>query len=268
MATAKDVMKIAIAEIGYKESPKNSNKTKYGKAYGMDGVPWCAEYVWWCFDKAKAAKLFFGGKKSAYVPTIADWGIKEKLTVDKSKGQYGDIVCFDWDKNKVSDHIGFIEKKNSDGSYTTIEGNTSIGNDSNGGEVMRRTRYQSQISYIIRPKYDAEKKTTTTTAKKTTTTAKKTTTVKVPYKKDKTYKLKGNMYVRTGAGKKYAIKKVSALTANGKKHCVYKGKNDKAVLKKGTKVTVQSWTVVGNDIWVKIPSGYICGVEGKTTYVK
>lgn len=158
MATASDIMKIAIGELGYKESPANSNKTKYGKAYGMDGQPWCAMFVWWCFDKAKASKLFFNGKKSAYVPTIMDWGINNKLTVAKSSGKYGDIVGFDWDKNKSSDHIGFIEKKNSDGSYQTIEGNTAVGNNSNGGQVMRRTRYQSEISYIIRPKYEKEKK--------------------------------------------------------------------------------------------------------------
>lgn len=158
MATAEQIIKKAKSQIGYKESPNGSNKTKYGKAYGMNGQPWCAMFVWWIFKACGASKLFFGGKKSAYVPTIMDWGIKEKLTVYKGGGKPGDIVGFDFNHNRSSDHIGFIEKKNADGSYTCIEGNTAIGNDANGGQVMRRTRSQSQISYIIRPKYDKPKK--------------------------------------------------------------------------------------------------------------
>lgn len=153
MSSAAKVLEIARAELGYKESPKNSNKTKYGKEYGMDGNPWCAMFVWWVFKKAGCPELFYGGKKSAYCPTIADFYIAKKQTVAKTKGQAGDIVLFDWNKNNSSDHIGIIEKKNSDGTYGTIEGNTSLSSNANGGQVMRRTRKQSEISYICRPKY-------------------------------------------------------------------------------------------------------------------
>lgn len=57
------------------------------------------------------------GKKTAYCPSIGDWGIINKLTVNKNEGQYGDIVLFDFNKNGSSDHIGFIVGKNADGSY-------------------------------------------------------------------------------------------------------------------------------------------------------
>lgn len=156
MSSASKVLQIAKAELGYKESPRNSNKTKYGKAYGMDGVAWCAIFVWWVFKKAGCPELFYGGKKSAYCPTIADYYIAKKQTVSKGSGKAGDIVLFDFNKNNSSDHIGIIEKKNSDGSYTTIEGNTSTSSNANGGQVMRRTRYQSQISWIVRPKYSVK----------------------------------------------------------------------------------------------------------------
>ena len=33
-------LEIAVSQIGYCESPPDSNKTKYGRWYGMDGVPW------------------------------------------------------------------------------------------------------------------------------------------------------------------------------------------------------------------------------------
>lgn len=168
MATAKDVMTVAIGEIGYMEYPANSNRTKYGKEYGADGVAWCCIWDWWIFKHAKASELFYDGKKTAYVPTLDTWGVSKKQTVSKASGQYGDIVIFDFNHNKSGDHTGVIEKKNSDGSYTTIEGNTSMTSQDNGGKVMKRVRYQSDILRIIRPKYSGKStspSTSTTTSK-------------------------------------------------------------------------------------------------------
>ena len=153
MSSASKVLSVARKEIGVKESPSGSNRQKYGKEYGANGQPWCAMFVWWVFKHAGCPELFFGGKKSAYCPTIADYYIAKKQTVSKSSGKPGDIVLFDFNDNNSSDHIGIIEKKNSNGSYTTIEGNTGTGSNTNGGQVMRRTRYQSDISWIVRPKY-------------------------------------------------------------------------------------------------------------------
>lgn len=70
--------------------------------------------------------------------------------------------------------------------------------------------------------------------------------------------------VRKGAGKGYAQKKRSELTADGQKNA----KNQElATLKKGTRVTCQQVKVVAGDIWMKIPSGWICAVEGGVYYV-
>ena len=46
------------------------------------------------------------------------------------------------------------EKKNADGSYSVIEGNTSVSSNDNGGCVMRRTRKTNVIRGFCRPKYD------------------------------------------------------------------------------------------------------------------
>ena len=84
-------------------------------------------------------------------------------------------------------------------------------------------------------------------------------------KKGQTVTLTSNMKVRTGAGTSYRWKKRSELTADGKKHSqtgIY------AVLKKGTKVTVLTVTVKGDDIWIRIPSGYVCAKKGSSKYVK
>ena len=42
----------AAAENGTKEAPPNSNKTKYGQWYGLDGVKWCCIFVSWVYDQA------------------------------------------------------------------------------------------------------------------------------------------------------------------------------------------------------------------------
>lgn len=36
------IEKLAAKQVGYTENPPGSNQTKYGLAYGFDGVPWCA----------------------------------------------------------------------------------------------------------------------------------------------------------------------------------------------------------------------------------
>lgn len=159
MATAKQIMDKAISYLGVKESPANSNNVVfnthyYGRAVSGASYPWCCAFVWDIFRMCGANSLFYDGQKTAYCPTVRNWGASKGLTVDKNKGQYGDIVIFDWNKDGIGDHIGFIEKNNGNGTYTTIEGNTAVGNDSNGGEVMRRTRKVSQIQCIIRPRYD------------------------------------------------------------------------------------------------------------------
>ena len=81
----------------------------------------------------------------------------------------------------------------------------------------------------------------------------------------KTYTTGVDLNVRTGSGTNYSIKKYSELTEDGKKHA-YKQIN--AVLKKGTRVTCQEIRQVGNDIWIRIPSGWIASYYNGKIYVK
>lgn len=81
----------------------------------------------------------------------------------------------------------------------------------------------------------------------------------------KTYTLQVNLKVRKGPGTNSEWKLKSELTADGQKNALNQ-KN--AVLKKGTRVTVQQVIKQGNDIWLKIPSGYIAGVYNQEVYVK
>lgn len=74
----------------------------------------------------------------------------------------------------------------------------------------------------------------------------------------------GNMNVRTGAGTNYSIKKVSQLTADGKKHATSTNPNANAIYKTGTVFTALQ-IINQNGVWAKTPSGYVCiqGVSGK-----
>ena len=144
MATAKEIIKKA-------ESQKGNNYKKYCKAYGCGKTAWCVIFIWWVFKECNAKKLFCDGKKTAYVPAVDEWGKEDKLLVKKNHGKEGDIIVFDWGNDGTRDHVGLIVKKNKDGSYKTIEGNTS------GGIVANKTRYTSDICHVIRPKYSEPK---------------------------------------------------------------------------------------------------------------
>lgn len=88
------------------------------------------------------------------------------------------------------------------------------------------------------------------------------------YKAGKNYTLQTVLKVRTGPGTNYSQKIVGQLTAGGKKAATSSSEKSKAALKKGTIVTAQKVVVSGNNIWLQIPSGYVCAKEGKSVYIK
>ncbi len=92
--------------------------------------------------------------RTALCSVMGDYAIKQKANVPWSKKKVGDIVLYDFNNNGTSDHTGIIEAINKDGTIVVIEGNTSMKSNDNGGNVMRRTRYKSQVNYFVRPKYD------------------------------------------------------------------------------------------------------------------
>lgn len=81
----------------------------------------------------------------------------------------------------------------------------------------------------------------------------------------KTYTLQVDLNVRTGAGTNYDKKLYRDLTPDGKNHAY---KQYYAVLKKGTRVTCQSVYVKDNEVWLKIPSGFVCAIYHGKEYIK
>lgn len=156
MATVNDILKIAKAEIGVKESPANSNNVKYntwyyGKSVNGSAYPWCAAFVSWVFSQVDSTLI----KKSVSCMDIGSW-FKSNNQWKTNNPQPGDVVFFKFNTNsRWTNHIGLVESVNSDGSINTIEGNTSVSSDDDGGSVMRRTRKSNIVGYGV-PKYDSK----------------------------------------------------------------------------------------------------------------
>ena len=159
--TASKILEVAKKEIGTKATAVKKckyNTWYYGSAVSGSCYDWCAAFVCWVFNQAGAMDMI--PTKSAGCGVLAA-GFNNKGKFYKSGFKAGDIVFFHWSNAKSTavpgaytlDHVGIIEKVNSDGTYTTIEGNTG---NSAYGEVMRRTRSASVISGVARPDYKSE----------------------------------------------------------------------------------------------------------------
>jgi hypothetical protein len=152
------ILAVAASYIGVKESPKGSNNVifnthYYGKPVSGPSYPWCVVFVWDVFRLAGLSSLFYAGNKAASCTVVKNWA---RLNSQWAIGGYrrGDVVVFDWDDNGSTDHMGIVESVSSDGkALSTIEGNTGSISDSNGGEVMRRTRNVKYVVGAFRPAY-------------------------------------------------------------------------------------------------------------------
>lgn len=177
--TAKQLVKIAEAEIGYHEKASNSNLdsktansgnknyTKYGRGLykagyyngNKNGYDWCDQFVDWCFyqlcgskDKAEYLECQTGNYGA---------GCGYSLKYYKAAGRFdgnpkvGDQIFFKYtNDDSTADHTGIVVRV-TDSLIETIEGNS-------GNEVKRKT-YQRTDKTIIgygHPRYDAEPKKT------------------------------------------------------------------------------------------------------------
>lgn len=138
MTTAADILRVASSQIGYAESPANSNRTKYGQWYGLNGNPWCAMFASWVCHQAGYPLAIQTSKGFAWTPAGMAYFKKNNKWVT-SGYRPGDMVFFNFDSDSGPEHVGFVEKVTSSG-LVTIEGNTSASSNANGGQVQRRTR--------------------------------------------------------------------------------------------------------------------------------
>lgn len=137
MTTSKEVLDIARAHLGYVEGENNANQ--FGEWYGMNNVPWCAEFVSKVFfdagnplpastDKGFAS-CYYGAQ---WFKSLGTW-----LAADQVP-EPGYVVFYNWGQGIK--HVGIVEKANGVRDIYAIEGNTDGGGSRTGGQVMRQHR--------------------------------------------------------------------------------------------------------------------------------
>lgn len=156
---------LATKNLWIKEDPAGSNLTKYGAWYDegnqgkkLNGKPWCAIFVSYIYAMTGQALPHIDTAKGFhYVPSGYNWFVRNKKIT--TEPQPGDIIIFDWElgtlketaQQALPDHTGlflsWIDKKN--GTLNTIEGNTSSGSNSNGGQVQKRIRTIAKIKAFV-----------------------------------------------------------------------------------------------------------------------
>lgn len=148
-------LKYLIQRTGLKEHPAGSNRCEVSVWYGLIG-PWCAMTGMWAYEHV-GSKVFnkANGKRYgwAYVPNIvhdARNGAHGLVLTHDPKPGCG--IAYDWTHNGVADHWGTFEKwiSRNKGTFYAREGNTAVGNDSNGGQLMRRARTLTQVQAFIK----------------------------------------------------------------------------------------------------------------------
>ena len=139
--TNKELLKIAQKHLG-------EGSAKFRKFAGLpSGAAWCNAFVDYIANEGKVNKLYFNGKKETYCPHSIKWCQVNLAQIPLYLAQPMDIIYFDWDRNNVPNHIGFVRGKKSTSSIYTIEGNTD------GGRVAQKTRNGKYVQAVFRPHF-------------------------------------------------------------------------------------------------------------------
>lgn len=151
--TINQAIRLAKSELGVSEFPANSNNVKYntwfyGKLVQGSSYPWCAVFISYIFkDSPKLVK------RTHSCLDMLEWFEQQGRIV--THPQPGDIVFFKYSTNKRrTNHVGIIISVTDNNNFLTIEGNTSVKSDDNGGAVMERRRTRKNVVAFARPLYD------------------------------------------------------------------------------------------------------------------
>lgn len=155
----------AVQYLGVHEVPAGSNSGPYITGWLRSaGVPnhspWCMAFMHAMF--ALEGVTLGGG---ASVGNFEAWAKKNGDIVKTPRP--GDLACYDWNADNWPDHVGIIDhvalhdgeivhwdhtvEKTRKGDVIAVEGNTAVGNDSDGGRVMFRARPQKVCKFVRVP---------------------------------------------------------------------------------------------------------------------
>lgn len=142
------IIEKAKGEIGNAETPLGSNQTKYGEAYGWNGVAWCVMFIWYLFHSLNLDELF---PKTAHCDNVVSYAKERKRWITPEQGyKKGDLVIFNYDGDAENDHIELVINVGA-GYVTTIGGNVK-------DKVCEQNRFLETAGIIgaYRPVYDVD----------------------------------------------------------------------------------------------------------------
>lgn len=155
------IVDLALQQVGIIEQP--TNRTKFNDWFYNKKdyeAMWCGTSVSWIYAK-RGFPLGNIGYTRGYAGCAT--ALKHFQTtgeiITKDQVKPGDIFIVDWNGDNKPDHTGIIKDPKdlaTEGSFVTLEGNTSTaGNQSNGGEYMEKLRHYKSgkaVWYFIHPK--------------------------------------------------------------------------------------------------------------------
>ena len=162
---------IAASQLGVRESPIGSNRVMYNTWAVNEGyfpssfltAQWCAIFVSWVFAQAGLAGIDSSRvlvPVHAWCPSgLAYFQAKGRVTQGHSP-KAGDIFYKKYSGSSVVGHVGIVERVNSNGTISTIEGNTNTGGSSTGIGVFRLNRKINSSLYFCHPAYGSGEATT------------------------------------------------------------------------------------------------------------
>ena len=229
----------------------NGKKTDYDGAYGVQ----CVDLAKCFIEKVLGIKAqSIGNAKEYWEKRSSVKYLKDNFTPIKCNYKNGELQAGDIGirTSGKCGHIFIVAGPTKDGKIKFYDQNAS----GKGDAMTLRTKAYTQmvITGVLRPKNQKNLPSATKQKKNTEY-----------YKAGKTYTLLTDVKVRKGPSLASGQKLRTALTSDGRKHSkvqLY------AVLKKGTKITAKSVkTDANNNIWIEIPSGWVCAYlkkEGST----
>lgn len=183
--------------------------------------------------------------------------------------QIGDVIMYDWQDSGKGDNLGTPDHV---GIVISVTKNKIMVREGNKNKTLGNrdvTVNQACIRGYITPPYEADtgiKDDELINPPSDTVKPQETAQTKPQgyYKVGGVYtiKVRSALNVRQGASRNYGLVGYNNLTQDGKKHAIG------SALKNGTKVTCIDIEVNSEgETWLRIPSGWICGVSGNNKYV-
>lgn len=237
--------KARLSAPGYSNKYWYSLNPFYKAGYGL---PNCTCYAWGRFYE------ILGKRPTLSLGNAEDWYSRNDGYSRGKRAKLGAVIC--WRKGRAgyggdgAGHVAIVEKIYSDGSILISQS----GWKSSRFWTSRVSRSYNLRGYVFQGFiYNPA------------VTKSQASSMLISYKPGRTYTLQANMKIRSGAGTNYRWRKRKELTYDGRQHAL---RQEQAVLKSGTRVTVLQVKKSGLNIWLKIPSGWVCGRQGTTVYIE